>query len=354
MNQQNPSPSLSYRLLVIRFSSFGDIVQGCSIPIAFHQHCSKLWINSETHWLVRADFANLLKDHPNVQKTIVYSREIGLLGLVRLAWTLAREGNYTHVYDAHNNLRSSIVRMIFRIASVLRPLHAPKILVRPKHRVRRWLFFRFRLPVLPQPFRGAESFLWPLKKWGLDTTLPDGPHFFASSPIKAEILETITHLPRPLIALAPSAAWPTKRWPIEHWSSLIDRYQEAGFVLLGGPDDHFIQDIASRAPNRCLNLAGKIGLDATASVVKLVDLVIANDTGVLHLADQMERPTIALIGPTAFGYPSHQTSQTMEVSLPCKPCSKDGRDRCRNSVYQKCMVDILPENVLKKAREVLT
>jgi len=91
----------------------------------------------------------------------------------------------------------------------------------------------------------------------------------------------------------------------------------------------------------------------SAVVINLSDLIIANDTGLLHVADQMAKPTIALIGPTAFGYPSHPGSTTLEIELPCKPCSKDGRGRCVNTVYQKCLVELTPERVARVAHEKL-
>ena len=159
-------------------------------------------------------------------------------------------------------------------------------------------------------------------------------------------------LRKPIVAIAPSAAWEMKRWPIEHWKTLLLELPEVSFVLLGGPNDRFLNDIALCAPERSLNLAGRLTLAQNASIFERADLVIANDTGLLHVADQMERPTFALIGPTAFGYPSHATSTTLEIELPCKPCSKDGRGGCKNSVYQRCLVELNPKSVADRAREV--
>ena len=103
-----------------------------------------------------------------------------------------------------------------------------------------------------------------------------------------------------------------------------------------------------------MNLAGKVSLVETSRVIERASLVVSNDTGSLQVADQMERPTIALIGPTAFGYPSHATSIYLENPLWCQPCSKDGRGGCVNDLYKRCLVELAPERVAAKAIAMLS
>jgi ADP-heptose:LPS heptosyltransferase len=347
--------SLPARLLLIRFSSFGDIVQAVGVPKAFQTHLNSSGEGSsaaEVDWLVREDFRSLLEGNPFLRRVLSFQRKSGLLGLIQLAWSLAGTGGYTHLYDAHNNLRSKIFCLVFRIRSP-----GVHFLRRPKQRLRRFLFFNFGLPTLEMPFRGANSFHAPLTRWGLPPRVDRGQQFFSpeSSPesLPPAVLADIRNLKAPLIAVAPSAAWEMKRWPIEHWKTLVQALPEASFILLGGPTDTFLSEIHSCAPAHTLNLAGRLTLAQNAAVFSMADLVIANDTGLLHVADQMERPTFALIGPTAFGYPSHTSSRTLEIELPCKPCSKDGRGGCKNTVYQRCLVELTPERVAREAREVL-
>jgi ADP-heptose:LPS heptosyltransferase len=339
------------RLLIIRFSSFGDIVQAMGIPDSF----LKTFPDSQVDWLVRKDFAGLLTAHPLLGQVIAFDRSLGFGALLTLAWQLA--GRYTHVYDAHNNVRSFLVRAIFRLHSLV-TWRGARTITRPKNRIRRWLLFRLRINLLPQPFRGSESFQTPLRKWlPLSDCLPlNGQKFFPSVSIKglpSAVRSSLDQLPRPLIALAPSAAWEMKRWPIAHWKTLIELMPEAGFILLGGPEDTFLKELESAAPGRTLNLAGKLTLAESAATLQVAALTIANDTGLLHVADQLEKPTIALIGPTAFGYPSHASSRTLEIELSCKPCSKDGRGQCVNSVYQRCLIELAPARVVATARELL-
>ncbi len=340
------------RLLIIRFSSFGDIIQATGVPQAFRQRFPQ----ARVEWLVRSDFLNLLSSHPAIDEVLAFDKQEGFSGLIRYAWSLGDRG-YTHVYDAHSNLRSRVVTLVLRTRSILRQLSGRQgsysFAKRSKQRLRRLLFFRFGLKTLPQPYRGAKSFHEPLQHWGLAGDVPSGPQFYTEASIPQSVLLELKDLPHPWIALAPSAAWEMKRWPIEHWRELIRSYAGASFLLLGGKEDQFLEDLKKEAPGRCLNLAGRLKLAESSALLKLADLVIANDTGLLHVADQMERPTIALIGPTAFGYPSHATSRTLEIELSCKPCSKDGRGGCVNSVYKRCLVEIDPARVVSTARALL-
>jgi len=323
------------KLLVIRFSSFGDIVQAIAVPRAFLD----AYPGSTVDWLTREDFANLVAEQPTVTRVISFSRRSGILGLFSLAWKLSRS-NYTHIYDAHSNLRSSILVAVLRVLSM-----RSKFAVRPKSRFRRLLFFKFRMrSVLPRPFRAADSYHRPLAKWGLPATVPSGPQFRVSAGAIPDLG------PAPVVALAPSAAWEMKRWPVEHWKTLMALLPDVSFVLLGGKEDVFLKELEGP---RVKNLAGQLSLVESSRVIAAADLVISNDTGSLQVADQMERPTLALIGPTAFGYPSHSTSVALEKPLWCQPCSKDGRGRCVNDLYKRCLVELEPSLVAAQARALL-
>jgi len=82
-------------------------------------------------------------------------------------------------------------------------------------------------------------------------------------------------------------------------------------------------------------------------------LVISADTGLLHVADILKVPAVALMGPTAFGFPSGKKTVTLDVVLACRPCTKDGRGKCSRDVWQKCMVDIDVELVHSTIQELM-
>jgi ADP-heptose:LPS heptosyltransferase len=90
-------------------------------------------------------------------------------------------------------------------------------------------------------------------------------------------------------------------------------------------------------------------------MVKQSLLLIANDTGLLHVGEQLGHPTIALMGPAPFGFPSRtETTKIMELHLNCRPCSKHGQGPCHNTHFQLCLVGITPEMVFEAAKNHLT
>ena len=145
------------KILVIRFSSFGDIVQAMSTlgPIKDKfTHC-------EIHWVARSDMASILTLSPLVSKVWSFDRKSGFKGLLKLASDLKSEG-YTHIYDAHSNIRSRILSLL------IAPFPFSKNFIRrKKDRLKRILLFTFRINLFPKPFRGMISYLEPLKKWGI-------------------------------------------------------------------------------------------------------------------------------------------------------------------------------------------
>ena len=309
----------------------------------------KAYPNAKVDWLVRADLASLLQAHPSITTIHSFDRKQGLSGLVRFVWMLSGLG-YTHLYDAHNNVRSTITRLLFNIFSLMKFRLPPTTIVRSKERIKRALLFKFRWNLLPQPFRGVASFHKPLEKWVGDSRISP-PQFFVAPLAKTKIASM--QLPKEFISLVPSAAWEMKRWPVDHWKNLISKMPDRNFIILGGPDDSFCEEIRLVAPDRVTNLAGKLSLQESSAIVEQSQLVISNDTGLLHVSDQLGVPTLALIGPTAFGYPYHPNSAVAEINLWCKPCSKDGRGKCINDLYKRCLVDLTVEAVASQAESLM-
>jgi ADP-heptose:LPS heptosyltransferase len=233
------------------------------------------------------------------------------------------------------------------------------LLRRPIYRWRRFLLFRFHWNLFEKPFSGQMDQLRPLKKWGVIPRIGETPSLF----IAPEVLGRIKDLLKqrevgPFVALAPSAAYPLKRWPREYFEELMKRMPSFSFVLLGGPEDTFLEEMAVKGneglgPARVFNLAGKLSLEESAAVVFYSRALVANDTGVMHMAEQLGRPCVALMGPAPFGFPSKKSTRILERDLSCRPCSKHGQGPCVNPEYQKCLRTILPVEVKRALEDLL-
>jgi heptosyltransferase-2 len=322
---------LTKKTLIIRFSSFGDIAQCLEAARRL-----KAELGYDVHFLTRDDFQDFLKDFEFIDKVLSYERNSGLKGLIKLAKDI-KNTNFNIIYDAHNNLRSLLLCTLLRLQ-----LSQHKLIRRSKDRIKRFLLFKLRINLFESPFRGQISYLKPLKVIGINQ---DARQKKLSGNIKSNNRQ---------IVIAPSANWELKRWPTHYWQELVRHLPEYEFTILAGPTDNFCNDIASAAPNRVKNLAGNLSWRETSKIIKESQLVVSGDTGVLHLADFYQVPVIALIGPTAFGYPTNSTSQVYEVNLKCKPCSKDGRGKCSNSVYKKCLMDIKSDFIASEIRRLFT
>ncbi len=329
-----PESSMA-KLLIIRFSSFGDIVQTRSVlkPLLSSGKIDQI------DWLVRKDLEGALEGEKSIQKLIRFDRKDGLLGLIALGLILRKE-KYDYIYDAHNNMRSFIIR------NVLTLFLGTPLIIRSKERWKRILLFKFRINKFPTPYQAMKSYWAPLKKYfKLGSELRP-----VSWPIDLD--EKTKSLVTGRIILVPSAAWKMKRWPLEHWKRIIELLPEYHFTILGGPEDHFCEDIEKVDPVRVSNLAGKLSLKESCAIAGHCDFIITGDTGLQQVADLSGRRGLSLMGPTAFGFTTMGTIKTLGVDLNCRPCSKDGRGKCVQDIYQKCMVEITPEQVAAEVRSL--
>jgi ADP-heptose:LPS heptosyltransferase len=331
------------KVLIIRFSSFGDIVQ-CSSVVELIR---RKYPDAQIDWVTRSEFDYLVKLNQHVNKVWSFDKKLGFLGLCKLGKNLSLE-NYDYVYDAHNNLRSKLLSLIMRTKIFDRP----QWLTRPKDRLKRVLLFTFRMNTFPQPFKGIYSFEKPLLKWGIESNSTNRFVSWNFSPAVKDKVLPFLHDKKEII-LVPSAAWEMKRWPLELWKKLIDIMPDQKFIILGGKEDIFCEELKAVAPTRVENLAGKLSLVESCAMIAISPLVISADTGLLHVADVLGVKALALIGPTAFGFTSGNQIETLEIKLSCRPCTKDGRGSCSQDIYQKCMVEITPERVAEAARRHL-
>jgi ADP-heptose:LPS heptosyltransferase len=305
--------------------------------------------DAQIHWVTRKDLAPMLRTDSQIDTLWEFDRNKGLLGLIKLAFKL-RKQNYDIIYDAHLNMRSFIVKVLCYYTHPSFFNRRKKLIVRPKKRFNRFLFFKLNVRnALPLPFRGMVSFQKPLKKAGVSfKNLPSKQWHFPEnvvSKVEALFSESNFTFDKNTITIIPSAAWELKRWPVKHWKELIKILPGYNFVVLGGPEDVFIDEITSVAADRTLNLAGRTNLMESFYIVSESHFVVSADTGFLHAADLFGINGIALMGPTAFGHTTGNTIKVMEIDLSCRPCTKEGNSKCKLMEIKKCLVDITPQMV---------
>jgi len=157
------------------------------------------------------------------------------------------------------------------------------------------------------------------------------------------------------LGIAPGSFRPTKRWPRKYFIELMKKLKnEMKIFLIGGPKEQKLcEEIITKSGAKAENLAGKLTLLESAVLVNKLDLLLTNDSAPLHMANAVNTPVIAILGPTVtrFGcYPYRPKDQIIEVELNCRPCGKHGGLICPNFHF-RCMRDITPQKVYDKIDE---
>lgn len=158
----------------------------------------------------------------------------------------------------------------------------------------------------------------------------------------------------PILALCPGAEFgPAKRWPEEYYAEIANAKLAAGWTvwLLGSPKDtQTCEKIMALTQQRCINLTGKTNLVEAVDLLSLASTVVSNDSGLMHIAAAVNKPLVAIYGPTSTTYtpPLHAHAKVLQLSLECQPCFQ----RECPLQHQRCMRDLKPQQVLHAMSEL--
>lgn len=238
----------------------------------------------------------VLAHHPGLDAIIDYD-ERGTHRSLLAKWRLARQLRRER-FDAAFILRRSLSRTVF-VALAGIPTRVGT--ANPKTG---WLLTH-RAPTPVAPLHKASTYLPLLEAVGLSAV--PGPYEYTVTALERrqarERLAAERADGRPLVVLHPGANWAHKRWPPERFAALADRLiasRGAQVAVTGGPDDAPLAEaITGQMRQRALVLTGRTTLRELGAVLGEAALVVANDTGVLHLAAALGRPVVALFGPTS-------------------------------------------------------
>jgi len=158
-----------------------------------------------------------------------------------------------------------------------------------------------------------------------------------------------------ILALCPGAEFGSaKMWPADHYAMLATEKLALGWQvwLFGSAQDSVVaQEINSKCQDQCTNLAGKTTLSDAVDLLSMADLVVANDSGLMHVACALGCNVVAIYGSTSpsFAPPLSARSKVVTLHLDCQPC----RQRECPLKHHKCMEDLTPEVVSKEANELM-
>lgn len=323
------------KILIIRFSSIGDIV--LTTPVV---RCLKKQLpDVEIHYLIKERFYPIIKANPYISKIHTFKED-----LAPVIKSLKRE-SFDFIVDLHKNLRSGRVKMTLKKPSgTFNKLNSQK-----------WLMVNLHIDRLPNQHI-VDRYFKAVKPLGVNND-HEGLEYFVPDDDRLGMEDLPESHRNGYFAFVIGGMHYTKMLPEEkviELCNMIDR----PIILLGGNDDMTAANrIIEKAKGEIYNGCGQYTVNQSASVISMADKVITNDTGMMHIAAAYHKDIISFWGNTipGFGmYPYLPTdegsSSIMEVKgLSCRPCSKIGYDRCPKKHF-RCMMDIDLNTVLEKIK----
>tara|TARA_Y100000768_G_C23990503_1_gene692233 strand:+ start:6439 stop:7491 length:1053 start_codon:yes stop_codon:yes gene_type:complete len=338
------------RILIIRFSSLGDIV----IQTSFVRWLKHIKPDYHISFLVAKEFAPLVNNLSEVDQVWTYERTSGLKDVKQLLSTAKKisHNSIDLVFDLHGNTRTAILSFISRapFIKVDKRSIRRKVLVKFKKNYLKNLSSQHRRTIEDFQFLSNSCFDFKDLERKKGTLSPDTLTKINELPIKNE----------KIIIISPVASFESKRWPIELYQNLIDliledqELSDFKIVILAGPSDHYCQALSGDS-GRVKNLQGKLNLVETFEYFSKASLCVTNDTGSLHMAESYGIPCLAIFGSTSpdFGFRPHlEKSRLFYSEASCSPCSTTGKRPCHREQHQ-CMLDIKPASVYSILKEKL-
>ena len=363
------------RILLIKLSAVGDVVH--TIPLL--NKLRQRYPSARIDWLVTPAIAELLAPNPAITNVIEFLRQewsapwrpAPYVSAARLI-AMLRAAQYDLVLDLQGQLRSGV----FAFTS-----GAPVRIGFDKPRADRWNASPRKIPdeARRHAWQGAREGSWlaythhvelptldihPVERYlrfgamlGLDDKTAD-----FSFPIPPEASTRIDALldyyeiaKARLVVMAPGTNWETKQWRSDAFAEVARHFLDKKFAvaLIGsGPEHAVCAEVARLAPG-AINLAGETTLTELAALVRSGTICVTNDSGPMHLAVALDRPVVAVFGPTdpIWAGPYRRDNAVLRADLPCSPCYLRQLSRCTHG--HACMKDVSASAVIERAEKIL-
>ncbi len=320
------------KLLIIRFSSIGDIVLTSAVVRCLKEQLP----GAEIHFLTKTQYEPILRNNPYIAKTWQYDHNFK-----ELIPQLKSQG-FDFIVDLHRNFRSTFV--IFRVG--VRSATFPKL------NFRKWLMVRFKINLLPA-VHIVERYFMAVAPLNIKND-GRGLDYFIPPPDEVSVSGLPDKYHHGFHAIVIGGKHNTKIFPAEKVAEICNKLSQP-VILLGGKEDRERGDqIAGMTGANVYNSCGLYNINQSASLIRQSTAVLTNDTGLMHVAAAFSKPIVSVWGNTipAFGMvpylPEKFKSNSMiaEVKgLSCRPCSKLGFKECPKKHFN-CMQHIGMESII--------
>ena len=328
------------RVLVIRFSSIGDIV----LTTSFLNSVKKSNDNVEIHYLTLDKFSSILELQPDIDRLIILNSNSTAKNLFKMNKYI-QSSKYNRIYDLHGSIRSRIIT--FGLNKITTRVKKPRFL--------RFMLFQFHINMFPKNYSSIIMYHQCLQDYEL-LEIPR-TNLRLSNQEKLAAQSTLENLgiEEDFIVLVPGAAWPQKQWQVNKYNlsinNIIDETDKK-IIMLGSKDDMICKRI-SKINAKVIDYSGMTNLREAMAIISISNTVFGSDTGLLHIAESLGKKVSMILGPTSKetgGGVSNTGSINIESDIWCRPCSQNGQSECFRST-QYCMDGIPTSKVIQSVAE---
>lgn len=323
-----------HRILVVRLGSLGDVV----LTSAAVLNLKLAYPESRLVYLTKERFAPVARLLTGVDEVVTLPENPSGREFISTLLELDNR-NFDLIVDLHGNFRSFLTRKLVSSGNAVSY---------PKRRLSRWLTTQ-HLQVTDAPPHTIDLYNKALEKAEI-TAYARRPeiHHWKIGPAPSEFFEK-----RNLVVIAPGAAHPPKQWPAEKFLAvargLIERH--GAHILWTAVASDKLADESRRAMGENCTELVDLPIDQLAPILAKAQVVISNDSGLMHLASAVGTPVVAIFGPThpSLGFePRGMHDQIIQVEEYCRPCSLHGKKPCFRT-EQFCFTRITPALVIAAA-----
>ncbi len=321
------------KILVIRFSSIGDVILTTPVVRCLHRQ-----LGAEVHFLVKKAFSTLLSENPHVFRLHLFDGS-----WQEMIADLGRE-SFDYIIDLQGNLRSLRIKRALKVPSQ----------TFNKINVAKWLKVNFKLNLLP-PLHIVDRYLASAAILGIENDGAGLDVYFSPQDL---------NLPdRPYTVLVIGGAHATKRLPIQQLMKICSGIKSKVVLVGGGRHDIETSKRIEGACPEVVNFVGQVDLHGSMQIIDQATLVISHDTGMMHVAAALNKTILSIWGNTipAFGmypyFPKGSAASESHVAfevpgLGCRPCSKIGFEQCPKGHF-RCMQLQDIDGLVRKANAIV-
>jgi lipopolysaccharide heptosyltransferase I len=333
------------RIALLKPSALGDIAHSLPVLSALRRRFPDAHIS----WIVNRGYAAILEGHPHVSAIVPFDRGAMRGGWLRGGWGFARFLRHLR------SLRFDLVidlQGLLRTGLMTRATGAPVRLGLASAREGSRLFYTHCIDDKTGVTHAVDRY------WRVVEALGNAPpaktfHVPVQPDAQTWARAQLRPYPRPWLAVGVGSRWLTKRWPPEHFAALVCRAQEqfgGTAVFVGAAEEaDLARQAAALVSGPACQLTGATTLPQLVAVLAEADVIIANDTGPLHLAVALGRPVVApytctLIERTG---PYGQAERAIATSIWCRG------SYLKKCPRMECMAELTPARLWPALKSIL-